>query len=216
MSFDFSKYKAVVFDFDGTLYAPCRFGMKLVFSDLLYSLRSKRERNARKKLAGKSFANSAEFYDNFFSIIGQDKRDWYFNRYMPLMISVIKNKVVARPNVQMVIDSLRHRGMKVGCLSDYCMVKQRTEALGLRFDDDCMWSSEEIGSLKPSPVPFLHVANQLSVPCDQILMVGDRVDTDYLGAKAAGMDCVIIYDKKYEGSDVPLIQWADFVESACK
>ena len=41
--------------------------------------------------------------------------------------------------------------------------------------------------LKPSPDAFVLAASQLGLPCDQCLVVGDRLDADGLAAQRAGM-----------------------------
>jgi len=53
--------------------------------------------------------------------------------------------------------------------------------------------SEETGALKPSPVPFLALADALGVSPDRMLYVGNSVSSDVQGASAVGMKtaCVV-------------------------
>ncbi len=49
----------------------------------------------------------------------------------------------------------------------------------------------EIGSYKPEPAIFHHALEQLHIPADQALMVGDSPQYDIQGAKAAGIKTVL-------------------------
>ena len=209
---DFSKYKAVVFDFDGTLYAPAKLGLKIVFSDLRNHLKAKRERNARKVLAGQDFGSSSSFYKQFFAIVGEKNRDWYFNQYLPLMVHILQSKFVARIGAQHLIDGLIYKGMQVGVLSDYPMVAERTEAIGLNISKQNMWSTENMGALKPSPRPFIEVAHKLNVEPCEMLVIGDRPETDGVGAQSAGADCVIVKTKKNSScTTFNVLDWDEIV-----
>ena len=214
MKIDFSKYKAVVFDFDGTLYEPAKLGLKIVFSDLRNALKAKRERKARKLLAGQDFASSSNFYKHFFAIVGEKNRDWYFNCYLPLMVHVLHTKFVARPSAQHLIDSLIAKGIRVGVLSDYPMVAERTEAIGLSIDKQSLWSTENMGALKPSARPFAEVAKIMGIETNEMLVIGDRPDTDGLGAQRAGADCIIVKTKENAScTNFCVLDWNDIVAS---
>lgn len=214
MKIDFDHYKAVIFDFDGTLYKPNKLGLKLVLSDLSNALKAKKERKARKALAGYDCGSASALYAKFFNILGERNRDWYFNRYLPLMVHVLEKRFKARPNAQLLIDKLQERGIKVGVLSDYPMVRERVSAIGLNIDNKNMWSTENMGALKPSARPFLEVAKHLDIAPNEMLMIGDRPDTDGLGAYNAGCDCVIVQTKKCTNSaDFNIMNWDDIVSS---
>ena len=214
MTINFDIYKAVVFDFDGTLYAPAKFGLTLVLADIQNALKAKKERKARKLLAGTDFGNSNSFYNKFFSILGEKNRDWYFNRYLPLIVAILEKKFTARPNAQQFIDKLKTKNIKVAVLSDYPMVSERVSAIGLCIDTKLMWSTENMGALKPSARPFIEVANKLGIKTSEMLIIGDRPDTDGLGARNAGCDCIIVETKKNKSySDFNVMNWADIVQS---
>lgn len=212
MKIDFTKYKAVIFDFDGTLYAPNKIGVKLVLGDIFNALKAKKEREVRKSMMGIDCDNKDEFYKEYFSRLGEKNKDWYFNRYMPLMVNILKNKFEARPNAQIFLDKLQANGLHVAVLSDYAMVKERMDAIHLSLPDNLLFSSETLGALKPSARPFLFVAAQLGVSPSDCLMIGDRPDTDYKGSTSVGMDCVLVHTKKNDGAD-GVMDWDDIVAS---
>lgn len=211
MSLDFSKYEAVIFDFDNTLYAPNHFVRDLILRDLFNIFKAKKDREARKQLIGKDFNNSQAFYEAFFSIVGEKNRDWYFNRYLPLMTKILKQKFNARPKAQELLDDLESKGIKVAVYSDYPMVRERCEAIGLKLDSNRLWCSESFGALKPAPRPFIEIAKKLGVEPSKVLVIGDRPDTDQAGAKAAGMDSVLVKTKK-NATEQEVLDWEEIVK----
>lgn len=209
---DFSNYKAVLFDFDSTLYTPNHFGFKLVMANFFHMFTSHRDRDVRMALKGKDYNNSQAFYIEYFKLLGENNRDWYFETYLPSMARVLKKSITARPKAQELIDRLQSQGLKVGVYSDYPMVKERCEAIGLTFNTKHLWCSEAFGALKPAPRPFVTIAEELGLSPKEVLFIGDRVDTDYKGATAAGMDCVLVKTKKNaEEKEAKVLDWKDII-----
>ena len=52
--------------------------------------------------------------------------------------------------------------------------------------------SSDHGMVKPSPRPFEMIVEQLGVPTEKCLVIGDSVRRDLGGAYAAGIDCVLV------------------------
>ena len=52
--------------------------------------------------------------------------------------------------------------------------------------------SSDHGMVKPSPEPFELVVNQLNVPKEQCLIIGDSPRRDLGGALAADIDCILV------------------------
>jgi FMN phosphatase YigB (HAD superfamily) len=52
--------------------------------------------------------------------------------------------------------------------------------------------SSDHGMVKPSPIPFQRVLEQLGVCAAQAMVVGDSVHRDLGGATAAGIDCILV------------------------
>ena len=189
--------KAVIFDLDGTLYDKKGLPGWLVLSQIpsfTVGLLS-RERKARKALMGREFPNAASFYEALFGemvSVGYDIpkiRKWYDDNYMPSMVRVLRRYFTAYPWVERTIFTLKSKGVKVALLSDYGMVEEKLFALGLSSDlfEGGVYAAPETGGLKPSPVPFLAIAERLGLDPKEIIVVGDREDTDGEGAAKAGM-----------------------------
>ena len=71
-----------------------------------------------------------------------------------------------------------------------------------------MVSSESFGALKPAPRPFLEIAAKLNISPENILVIGDRNDTDGLGAESAKMKFIQTESHKTKG-DKTVISWVE-------
>jgi len=71
------------------------------------------------------------------------------------------------------------------------------DRLGLAELFDAVVFCGDAGWRKPDPRPFLMAAEKLGVGPSSCLFVGDRPDWDLRGARAAGMEAVLI-DRSYE------------------
>jgi FMN phosphatase YigB (HAD superfamily) len=81
-------------------------------------------------------------------------------------------------------DSLRG----IALYSDYPLLRERMEALGLRPGSALrLYGPESFGAQKPSRRPFISIARDMGVNAGNILVIGDREDTDGAGAMNAGM-----------------------------
>lgn len=98
------------------------------------------------------------------------------------------------PDVDEVLTTLRHRGLRLGLLTNGSEEQQRRKLMrtGLegRFDAICV--SEEIGEQKPDRAAFDALARMLGVEPGRCLFVGDSPEQDIAGARAAGMRATLI------------------------
>lgn len=201
-------YKLVIFDFDKTLYEGRHFALHLLWQNMPHILRVKREREVRKSLAGKDLLTHEALHGEMVARLAKatgltpDEADeWYSVSYARAMIEVLSRHHEARPGAREAICALLDAGIRVGVLSDYPDTRGRMNAIGLTDERVECWSAEEFGALKPSPRPFIEAAALVGVAPGEVLVVGDRADTDGAGAKAAGMDALLIKGKKATGDD---------------
>ncbi len=216
----FTGIKAVLFDFDGTLYDFRNLSLWIItrsFSDLLIV---KAERETRKMLRGIDFESEQKFYDSFFSTIalktGNTKEfihEWYFSTYLPRLVSVLQRHYKAREGTAVLFEELKKSAIRCVVYSDYALVSHRLEAIGLN-PEQCgiVYCSEKLGSLKPSPRAAKIICEDLHLSPHQILMVGDRGDTDIAFAKNSGMKYIQIKTHKTKRSekDPNLMDWETF------
>ena len=88
---------------------------------------------------------------------------------------------------------LRAAGLRLGIVSNSDgRVDQALSAAGLREYFDVVIDSSVFGAEKPDPAIFRAALEALDVAPDEALYVGDLYDVDVLGARAAGMDAVLL------------------------
>ena len=211
--------RGIIFDFDGTLFDNNLIPFRLISAYPPDILRVWKERLIRKTFTGRDYSTPEKFYRTFFAAMGKAcnrsparMRNWYFNRYMPRMIRVLKKHYKLRPGVAelfrcydkavngMTAGSMPANIMRVAIYSDYPFLKERLEALGVTPGPAIfLYGPESFGAQKPAVRPFRLIAEDFGVAPEEVLVIGDRDDTDGLGAFNAGMHffCVETGRKRY-------------------
>jgi len=192
-----SNIKGFIFDFDGTLFDNAYIALRLIAAFPPDILRMRRERLVRRRFAGCDYSTPERYNRAFFSELGRpflrsvkQMRNWYFDRYMPRMVRVLKKHFHPRPGL---LDYLRlvdnpAASVKIAVYSDYPFLKERMEALSIYTSEQIrLYGPDTFGAQKPAVRPFLEIAKEMNLPPEEILVVGDREDTDGLGAFGAGM-----------------------------
>jgi HAD superfamily hydrolase (TIGR01549 family) len=197
--------EAVIFDFDGTLYNKKQFAVKLLSQNIKDIFLIRAERKTRNQLKGIDFLSSGNFYKNFFEKMSANLKNkkytldfltkWYFENYLTALTNTLKKYYNARIGVENMFENLIKSNIKIAVFSDYSVVAERMNAIGLSTTQN-LFNAEEFGALKPSPRPFLEIANKLQVSPEKTLVIGDREDTDGIGAKKSGMKFLHLVDKK--------------------
>lgn len=221
---NFSAVKAVIFDFDGTLYDNTGIARHIILSRPLDMFKFGKERRLRKMLVGRDFENSENFYKAYYARGAQLFRttsgrfaDWYNNIYMNAMLSALRKKrYAAHCGIKECFYVLTEKGIKIAMYSDYPLVEERMGAIGIDAETigmiSAIYTSETLGCLKPAPRAFLQIAADLKAKPKECLVVGDRADTDGQGARNAGMKFIQIKTKKTRAAkDSPdIMDWKDF------
>jgi len=98
------------------------------------------------------------------------------------------------PDVVPTLIALRDRGYKLGIISNGRSIKQWEKLIRLRLHHlfHTVVISEDVGVEKPDTKIFYAALEQLSVKPEQAMYVGDRLETDVLGANKAGLISVRI------------------------
>jgi HAD superfamily hydrolase (TIGR01509 family) len=110
-----------------------------------------------------------------------------------------------RPDVPVVLESLRKMGLKIGLISNVNSRGQVTtnlEQYGIRHYFKPLVLSSEYGRRKPDPAIFHYAARLAAAPTSQCIYIGDRVARDILGAKRAGYRLAIQIIHNYEHGEV--------------
>ncbi len=91
------------------------------------------------------------------------------------------------------LQKLRDAGLRLGVVSNSDgRVEQALEAAGLRRYFDVVIDSALVGVEKPDPRIFHAALEALGVGPQEALYVGDLYEIDVLGARAAGIDAVLL------------------------
>lgn len=219
---DFSEIKAIIFDFDGTLYDFKGLTKKLLLSIPFSLFKAKAERETRRFFKGKSFASKEEFQNSYFSFLAskthtspEKAKKWYDSVYMKAMVKTLKRNFRKREDADKILKTLKENGIKTAVFSDYGLVEKRLEAVGLSPSlFDLCTDAETMGGLKPAKTSFEKVAELLKTESENCLMVGDRSDTDGKGALSSGMKFIQIRTHKTpeneKNSPTGILSWEDF------
>jgi len=208
-----TSVNGIIFDFDGTLFDNSRIAFYLISANPVATLRTWKERLVRKRFAGRDFQTPEKYFKAFFKELGKAccqppewLRNWYFNHYMPRMIRVLKKHYNAREGLQDLLQRAGSPGssLKIAVYSDYPFLKERMEAIGLSVSENIrLYGPESFGAQKPASRPFLEIAKNMNLQPEEILVIGDREDTDGQGAFNAGMHffCLETNNKRYNRFD---------------
>ena len=192
---DLQGVKVVIFDLDGTLYDNSWLPIRLILADPRHMFMLASERRSRRLLKGQEFGDADTFYKTLFTHISTHQnvtymvaKEWYFGKYMPLTVSILKKHYRAGQFVVQLVEELKKRGILTAVFSDYRCVAEKLEAIGLNPDMfDYLEAAPELGGLKPNRQLFLHLVEVIGVKPEEALFIGDREDTDGNGARAAGI-----------------------------
>ena len=186
-------YKLVVFDLDGTLYDKRGLSLRMVLHAPWDLMKMRAERQTRARMKG-LWLGTENFVQTYNEQLAQrmgcsplQAKEWYEQRYMPLMVKLIGKYQPLGEWVLPFVQDCQHKGIKMVVLSDYGFVNEKLQALGLEPSlFDWVVSAPELGGLKPAAELMHHVAERMGVAVEDCLVIGDREDTDGEMARRSG------------------------------
>jgi putative hydrolase of the HAD superfamily len=106
------------------------------------------------------------------------------------------------------LDELRRRGYRLGVISNADgRAEEALEAVGLRAHFELVIDSGLVGIDKPDPRIFRLAAERMGVEPSQAVYVGDIYEIDVRGARAAGMEAILVDPLwKWDDRDCPRIR----------
>lgn len=197
--------RAIVFDFDGTLYSQGRLRRRMSLELLTAALRSwdfrvlrvlKAYREAHEVVrwqklpvnAGRTqLALAAEGSGLPLDTVQEIVAEWFETAPLKHL------QLCMREEFPLVAASAKSKGIKLGVVSDY-PARRKLEATGLTSVFDSVVSSfdEDVDSLKPEPKGLLRCLQQLGVVAAESIYVGDRPEVDAHCATLAGASSIIV------------------------
>ena len=218
------RFKAFVFDVDGTLYraAPVRRAMvrRLLLGHLLNPLRGYRVirglsafRRAQEALRGSPSVDLArEQLERGAEASGvplDTLREWVGHWMEEAPLELIAKAVW--PGLMDFLRRARDVKQGLGVVSDY-PAKAKLEVLGMEPLFPVVVSAQDVGAFKPDPRGLEQAIEQLGVGPDAALYIGDRRDVDAEAARRAGVACVIVGGSKSVVEHDGFVEVPDFWE----
>jgi HAD superfamily hydrolase (TIGR01549 family) len=198
--------RGVIFDLDGTLYVM-RWRLQLYLFVALFpsGVRLPKFLAVRQTCAGIDLQSRDRLLDEIggklaacAKIPAREALHWIDQSFYLAFIDVMRHFRRSRPDLSEFLTKLRSHRVKLAVLSDYGRVIERLEKLNIKpalFDR--IASCEDAGALKPNKRPFLEIAREWGIHPSEIVVVGDRTDTDGIAARSAGMQFVHISDARH-------------------
>ncbi len=190
--------KAVLFDFWGTIvqqgaYSPLKQTYRLMRPEMHFGEFVERfERVAMTK----PYDDQAQMFVDAFEALGLQPKDWIIERLIGVWN---KNKILAKPYPETIeaLEMLKSKGIKIAIVSNTpkLSVDGMLERFGFDKLFDAVCFSYETGVLKTDVEMFDIVLEKLGVSREDVIMVGDSLETDIAGAEKAGVMPVLI-DRK--------------------
>jgi len=187
--------EGVAFDLDGTLYPNYRLNIKLVpffFKEARLLLAF----NKTRKIIRLEQKDGSYQHDDFYKyqaeitarilkapveVIYEKIERLMYRGWEPLFKNIKLFK-----NVIETLTDLKGAGYKLGLLSDF-PPERKLEYLGLSGFWDAVNCSEYSGALKPHPLSFVKIADEMRLPPEKIIYVGNSLTYDVGGAAKVGM-----------------------------
>ena len=131
---------------------------------------------------------------------GVPEFDGYFDRLYAHYASAPAWRVY--PEVPDVLVALRERGVVLAVVSNFdSRLPPLLGALGLGPYFNAVVCSSVVGAAKPDGAIFAHALAALGVEASQALHVGDSREADYDGARAAGIEALLVDRNTTAGRD---------------
>lgn len=199
-----AKIKGLFFDIDNTLYDST----KLATMARKNSIRAMIDAGLPEKDESKVFKileriikrfgpNYPQHYDELIKEIGDS---WDPKIIASGVVAYEHTKVGYLNPFPKVVPTLleMRKKYKLGIISNGLAIKQWEKLIGLGVHHlfDVVVTSEEEGFEKPDVKIFRRAVKRMGLKPDECIMVGDKLDSDIIGANEAGMHTALIKSKK--------------------
>ena len=98
------------------------------------------------------------------------------------------------PRTIAILIYLKKKGYQIGAITNGITIKQWEKLIRLNLHPffDIVLTSEEVGYEKPHPAIFEEALRRMNCSADKSVMVGNKFDTDIIGAINAGMAGILV------------------------
>ncbi len=142
---------------------------------------------------------------SLFESHGGDPSDWeaLFARKTEIYGTLVQHELRPMPGALELLAELKTNGIPRALATSASRVSMDLvfAALGLSSRFDATVTLEDVAKQKPAPDAFLHAATLLNMPPDRCIVIEDA-PKGIVGAKAAGMKCVVVPTPLSRSSDL--------------
>jgi HAD superfamily hydrolase (TIGR01549 family) len=183
--------KAVIFDFDGTLYGDQKLWTRLIQETLTeFSVKVTTEQafeKARSMIANGTFTNISGITIALAQDRGLEGRDMDLRNRFLQKLDIIMDASGPGDELVRVLSHLQDRDMQMGIVTFQRLerLQRRLEIWNLKKYFRSIVTPDHIAEFKPSPRPFTQALRELGVEAGKALVIGDE-PVDMIGAKRAG------------------------------
>ncbi len=217
-----SKYKAVFFDVGGTLLKvhpsvgevytehARPFGFDASADKVQEQFRLQWKRSGGIESLGNQTGEEAEkqfWRDLVFSVFehfgGLKDFDSYFEHIYEVFARKESWRLFEDVAESGLLEKLKRRGAVLGVISNWdSRLPVILQSMDLAGHFDFILASSMVGSAKPDKKIFLEALKKSGVQADQACHIGDDVRTDFEGARAVGMDAILIDRKSIQENGI--------------
>ncbi len=206
------RFKAALFDVDGTLYPQSFFiktSLRFFLQHPRLSVAFRRLRKDIRQIGGVEDLHLAQtsLCAGYLRIPAERAQALLETHIYGTFMDMLA-KAKPYPQAEPLLAALKEAGIKMGVITDYTVGK-KLSALGFDQYWDVAVSADDMGHLKPEPDAFLKAAEELKIAPEQIIYVGNEYKYDIIGAKKAGMKAAHLAPKSVPDS-VADITFSDF------
>ncbi len=139
-------------------------------------------------------------YQNLFEAFTEVCKTFHIEPKKELLEELVglwnKNKLLAKPFPETVevLEELKNGGYKIVLLSntDCFSIEEILEKYDLTKYFDAIILSYNVRMLKSNPRIFQRVMEEVGATKEEMVMVGDSIESDIIGAKKAGVDALLV------------------------
>jgi HAD superfamily hydrolase (TIGR01549 family) len=183
--------KAIIFDFDGTLYGDQKLWIRLIQETLAeFSVKVTTEQafeKARSMIAEGTFTNISGITIALAKDRGLEGRDMDLRNRFLQKLDIIMDASGPGDELLRVLSHLQDKDIQMGIVTFQRLprLQRRLEIWKLKQYFRSVVTPDQVAEFKPSPRPFTRAIGELGAEAGEALVIGDE-PVDMIGAKKAG------------------------------